>query len=163
MGTKGLYGCRNGSIYRGDGSISEFRKRIQKGFRVTTMNDKDKKGDRKMQMVKNKTTKEDVIQAVEENGIEFIRIEFLDYSGITRGRTIRKDSLNSALEKGVNFSTAIMSFDVFDEYIPNPMYGAEDGDFFALPDPSTFAIVPYRKNTARLLCDLVDINGQPWL
>ena len=38
-----------------------------------------------------------------------------------------------------------MSFDVFDEYIPNPMYGANDGDFFAVPDPETFAILPYRK------------------
>ncbi|MFA1820169.1 glutamine synthetase family protein [Virgibacillus oceani] len=108
------------------------------------------------------TMQEDVLQLVEKYDIEFIRIEFLDYSGITRGRTIRRDNLRSAMEKGVNFSTAIMSFDVFDEYIPDPMYGAEDGDFFALPDPTTFAILPHRKNTARMLCDLVDINGNPW-
>ncbi|GAB3790736.1 glutamine synthetase family protein [Virgibacillus kimchii] len=108
------------------------------------------------------TTKEDILQLVEEKGIEFIRIEFLDYSGITRGRTIRRDNLKSVMEKGVNFSTAIMSFDVFEEYIPDPMYGAEDGDFFALPDPATFAILPHRKKTARMLCDLVDINGDPW-
>lgn len=111
---------------------------------------------------KQTTSKEDVLRLIEENDIEFIRIEFLDYSGITRGRTIRRNNIKEVMEKGVNFSTAIMSFDMFDEYIPNPMYGAEDGDFFALPDPATFAILPHRKNTARMLSDLVDINGDPW-
>lgn len=107
-------------------------------------------------------TIEDVLTTVKEEGIEFIRVEFLDYAGMTRGRTIRPENLRDAMEKGINFSAAIMSFDVFDEYIPNPMYGPADGDFFAVPDPSTFAILPYRKNTARMLCDLVDMNGDPW-
>lgn len=114
-------------------------------------------------MVKNRAyTKEDVLKIVEESNIEFIRIEYLDYSNVTRGRTIRKNNLKAAMENGINFSTAIMSFDVFDTYIPDPMYGAEDGDFFAIPDPSTFAILPHRKNTARMLCDLVDEDGNPW-
>jgi glutamine synthetase len=108
------------------------------------------------------TSMEKVLEIVEKEKIEFIRIEFLDYAGITRGRTIRPAELRSAMEKGINFSTAIMSFDSMDEYIPNPTYGPNDGDFFAVPDPETFAIVPYRKNTARMICDLVDDNGDPW-
>lgn len=104
----------------------------------------------------------EVLDIVDKENIEFIRVEFLDYAGITRGRTIRKSQLQSAMENGVNFSKAIMSFDTFDEYIPNPMYGANDGDFFAIPDPTTFAIIPYRKKTARMFSDLVDINGEPW-
>jgi glutamine synthetase len=107
-------------------------------------------------------TKEQVLEIVEKKQIEFIRVEFLDYAGVTRGRTLRPAQLRDAMEKGVNFSTAIMSFDTFDEYIPNPTYGSNDGDFFAVPDPATFAILPYRKNTARMLSDLVDINGDPW-
>ncbi|RFU67500.1 glutamine synthetase [Peribacillus saganii] len=107
-------------------------------------------------------TKENVLNIVNQEKIEFIRVEFLDYAGVTRGRTIRPAQLKDVMEKGVNFSTAIMSFDVFDEYIPNPAFGPNDGDFFAVPDPSTFAVLPYRKNTARMLCDLVDINGDPW-
>ncbi|WP_110114056.1 glutamine synthetase family protein [Bacillus sp. CGMCC 1.16541] len=108
------------------------------------------------------TTKDDVLELVKKREIEFIRIEFLDYAGVTRGRTIRPSQLKSAFEQGVNFSTAIMSFDMFDEYIPDPTFGPDDGDFFAVPDPATFAILPYRKKTARMLCDLVDIDGQPW-
>jgi glutamine synthetase len=108
------------------------------------------------------TAMEKVLEIVEKEKIEFIRIEFLDYAGITRGRTIRPAELRSAMEKGINFSTAIMSFDSMDEYIPTPTYGPNDGDFFAIPDPETFAIVPYRKNTARMICNLVDDNGEPW-
>jgi glutamine synthetase len=110
----------------------------------------------------NMMTTEKVLKTVEKEKIEFIRFEFLDYTGITRGRTVRPAQLKSAMEQGVNFSAAIMSFDSFDEYIPNAMYGPNDGDFFAIPDPQTFAILPYRKNTARMLCDLVDSNGEPW-
>ncbi|MFL0364744.1 glutamine synthetase family protein [Pseudobacillus sp. 179-B 2D1 NHS] len=107
-------------------------------------------------------TKERVLQIVEEQQIEFIRIEFLDYTGVTRGRTIRKDSLQGAMEKGVNFSTAIMDFTMFDTYVPDPTYGTQGGDFFAIPDPETFAVLPHRKQTARMFCDLVDENGNPW-
>ncbi|TRY25469.1 glutamine synthetase [Brevibacillus sp. LEMMJ03] len=107
-------------------------------------------------------TADDVMKIVKEREIEFIRVEFLDYAGLTRGRTIRPDNLRDAMERGINFSTAIMSFDSFDEYIPNPMYGAGDGDFFAVPDPATFAVLPYRSKTARMFCDLVDENGDPW-
>jgi glutamine synthetase len=107
-------------------------------------------------------TADDVIKIVKDQEIEFIRVEFLDYAGLTRGRTIRPDNLKDAMERGINFSTAIMSFDSFDEYIPNPMYGAGDGDFFAVPDPTTFAVLPYRNKTARMFCDLVDVNGDPW-
>lgn len=114
-------------------------------------------------MLANKLTEtEYVLETIEEKNIEFIRIEFLDYTGVTRGRTIRKENIGKAMEKGINFSAAVMSFDIFDDYIANPMYGTNDGDFFAIPDPSTFAILPHRKNTARMLCDLVDINGDPW-
>lgn len=107
-------------------------------------------------------TKEKVLEIVRTEKVEFIRVEFLDYAGITRGRTIRPSQLKDVMEKGVNFSTAIMSFDTFDEYIPNPAYGPNDGDFFAVPDPSTFAVLPHRRNTARMLCDILDINGDPW-
>lgn len=107
-------------------------------------------------------TKDDVLRLAEERGIEFIRVEYLDYSGVTRARTIRRTALAAALETGVNFSTAIMSFNSLDHYIPEPMYGPGDGDFWAMPDPDSFAIVPYRDRTARMFCDLVDLDGAPW-
>lgn len=108
------------------------------------------------------TTKEDVLKMIEEEGIEYIRIEFLDYAGVTRARTIRKEFIAGAMESGVNFSAAIMDFTMFDTYVPNPLYGTDGGDFFAMPDPETFVVLPHRRKTARMYCDLVDENGNPW-
>ena len=105
---------------------------------------------------------EDVLNEIEKGGIDYIRIEFLDYSGITRARTIRKEHIEAAMTNGVNFSKAIMDFTMFDTYVPNPLYGSNDGDFFAIPDPTTFVILPHRRNTARMFCDLFDENGNPW-
>lgn len=105
---------------------------------------------------------EQVLHKIEVGGIDYIRIEFLDYAGVTRARTIRKEQIASAMETGVNFSAAIMDFTMFDTYVPNPLYGTDGGDFFAMPDPDTFTILPHRRNTARMFCDLVDENGNPW-
>ena len=114
-------------------------------------------------MVNNQNDKiQQVLDRVQDDNIEFIRMEFLDYTGVTRGRTIRNDNLRAAMEDGVNFSTAIMSFDMFDEFIEGGAYGSNDGDFFAIPDPDTYAVVPFREKTARMLCDLYDVNGEPW-
>ncbi|WP_438315752.1 glutamine synthetase family protein [Sporosarcina sp. FA9] len=110
----------------------------------------------------NEVAIKDVLKKIVEEGIDYIRIEFLDYSGITRARTIRKEHIESAMKSGVNFSTAIMDFTMFDTYVPNPLYGSNDGDFFAMPDPATFTVLPHRRNTARMFCDLFDENGNPW-
>ncbi|WP_186670909.1 glutamine synthetase family protein [Sporosarcina sp. BP05] len=105
---------------------------------------------------------EEVLKKIEQEGIDYIRIEFLDYTGITRARTIRREHIASAMKDGVNFSAAIMDFTMFDTYVPNPLHGVEAGDFFAIPDPDTYVVLPHRRNTARMFCDLYDENGNPW-
>ena len=72
--------------------------------------------------------------------IEYIRIEYLDYSGVIRSRTIHRNSIESALTSGVNFSKAIMSFTMFDRYVQNPTYGTGDGDFFDYQSPHLLSI-----------------------
>jgi glutamine synthetase len=106
--------------------------------------------------------KKEILKRVDKEGIEFIRVEHLDYNGIIRSRSVRKRRLKDALDKGINMSTAIMSFNIFERLIKNPMYGSNAGDYFLLPDPETFMVIPYLSNTARMFCDLVDENGKPW-
>ncbi|MHB1416687.1 MAG: glutamine synthetase family protein [Chloroflexota bacterium] len=104
----------------------------------------------------------DVLRKVEEHSIDFIRIEHLDYCGIIRSRAVRRDCLAAALEKGINFSTAMLSFTVYEDLIEHPRYGAAEGDYFAVPDPNTFAVVPYARSTARMFSDLLDHQGRPF-
>jgi glutamine synthetase len=106
--------------------------------------------------------KKEILKRVDKEGIEFIRVEHLDYNGIIRSRSIRRRRLKDALDTGINMSTAIMSFNIFEKLINNPMYGSNAGDYFLLPDPDTFMVVPYLNNSARMFCDLVDERGKPW-
>jgi glutamine synthetase len=107
--------------------------------------------------------KEKILELVSKNGIEYIHMEYIDYVGITRSRLITSDRLESAFETGVSFSKATLGFNSFDEYIPNSLHGVDDGDFKCLPDPTTFMIYPHRKNTARMLTNMVTIDGDPWI
>lgn len=106
--------------------------------------------------------KREILKITTDNNIELIRLEHLDYCGIIRARAVRQHRLASVLETGINFSTAMLSFTVYEDLIEHPRYGAADGDYFSVPDPNTFAIVPYASSSARMFCDLLDHNGQPF-
>ena len=107
-------------------------------------------------------TKEQVIKLIKEHNIKFLDIGYMDYASLSRIRTVNVKELERLFKNGLNFYGGMMSFNGFDEPVPNPSYGIEGGDFFAIPDPSTFAILPHRQDTARMYCDLVDKNGEPW-
>lgn len=107
-------------------------------------------------------TKERVLELIKEQQIEFVDLGYMDYASLSRARTVRADQIERLFETGLNFYGGMMSFNSFDEKIENPMYGIEVGDFFAVPEPTTFAILPHRKNTARMYCNLVDKHGNPW-
>jgi len=67
--------------------------------------------------------------------------------GLFRGSQRENDSPRSIEERDEgrdNFSTPNISLNCFDEVVADSMYGPNDGDFFAIPDPNTFAILPYR-------------------
>jgi len=106
--------------------------------------------------------REEVLKVVEEKNIQLIRVEYLDFNSVLRSRAIMKRRLKFAFKNGINFSKAIMDFTVLEDMAREPRWGAETGDFFAVPDPNTFAILPYSTGTARMFCDLVDIKGNPW-
>jgi glutamine synthetase len=103
-----------------------------------------------------------IVEIVSEKNVEFIHLEYIDNVGITRSRLIPSAQLEKVFKKGVSFSKATLGFNSFDEYIPNSLHGVHDGDFFCIPDPSTFMIYPHRKNTARMLTHLVTVDGDPW-
>ncbi|GAB3790748.1 glutamine synthetase family protein [Virgibacillus kimchii] len=107
-------------------------------------------------------TKERVKELIKKHNIQFLDIGYMDYAALSRIRTVRVEQLDSLFEEGINFFRGMMSFNAFDEYIEKPTYGIEGGDFFGIPDPATFTILPHRQNTARMYCDLVDENGNPW-
>jgi glutamine synthetase len=101
------------------------------------------------------TTKEEIMKTVRDNDIEFIRLWFTDLNGILKSFAIGKDELEGALTQGMGFDgSSITGFQAI-----------EESDMIAMPDPSTFQILPWRpseKAVARMICDVLQPGGKPY-
>lgn len=102
-----------------------------------------------------KLTKEDVLRIVEEKQIKFIRLWFTDVLGFLKSFAITPAELEGAFEEGMGFDGS--SIEGFARI--------EESDMVAWPDPSTFALLPWRAGaggTARMFCDIRQPNGDPF-
>ena len=96
-----------------------------------------------------------VLHEARENDVKFIRLWFTDILGNLKGFAITVDELEDALTRGMGFDgSAIQGFARFDE-----------SDLYALPDPNTFALLPWRPRTnavARMFCDIITPEEEPF-
>src|SRR5919199_239632 len=101
------------------------------------------------------TTPDEVKAAVEERGIRFIRLWFTDILGQLKSFAINAADLDDAFEGGMGFDgSSITGFNAI-----------EESDMIAMPDPSTFAVLPWRpedKGVARLFCDILTPSRDPY-
>ncbi|MBA3508788.1 MAG: glutamine synthetase, partial [Thermoleophilaceae bacterium] len=80
------------------------------------------------------TTADDVRALVEERDIRFIRLWFTDILGQLKSFSINSAELEDALEGGMGFDgSSITGFNAI-----------EESDMIAMPDPTTFAPLPWR-------------------
>jgi glutamine synthetase len=101
------------------------------------------------------TTAEDVKALVEEREIRFIRFWFTDVLGQLKSFSINAAELDDAFEAGMGFDgSSITGFNAI-----------EESDMVAIPDPSTFRLLPRRDGEAkvgRMICDVVKPDGDPY-
>lgn len=99
-----------------------------------------------------KYTKKDILEMVEEEDIEFIRLQFTDLFGSMKNLAITSGHLKKALENKVMFDgSSIEGF-----------VRVEESDMYLYPDYSTFAMFPWRPQhgkVARLICDIYRPDG----
>ncbi len=99
--------------------------------------------------------KEYVLKSARDLGVKFIRLWFTDILGSLKNVAITIEELEEALEEGVGFDGS--SVEGFTR--------SEESDMIALPDPNTFAILPWRPKenaVARMFCDIVKPGGEPF-
>ena len=102
-----------------------------------------------------KMTKADVLKLVKEKDVKFIRLWFTDILGQVKSFSITDNELTNALENGMGFDGS--SFTGYQDI--------EESDMIAMPDPSTFAILPWRpreKAVARMICDVLTPDKKPY-
>lgn len=93
-----------------------------------------------------------VLRTVEERGIRFIRLWFTDVQGFLKSVSISPAELEVAFEEGMTFDGS--SIDGYARI--------QEADMLAIPDPSTFAVLPWRQEqqVARMFCDIHTPDGE---
>jgi len=95
-----------------------------------------------------------VLRTVEERGIKFVRLWFVDVLGLLKSTAIPVSELEQALEEGVGLDgSAIES-----------RARLWERDVIAHPDPTTLEVLPWRKGggVARMFCDIRLPDGTPF-
>jgi glutamine synthetase len=98
--------------------------------------------------------REFVLRTVEERGVRFVRLWFVDVLGLLKSFSIPVSELESALEHGVGLDgSSLEGASRLREY-----------DCIAHPDPRTFQVLPWKPDSlvARMFCDVRQPTGEPF-
>jgi glutamine synthetase len=94
-----------------------------------------------------------VLKQAKEQNVKFIRMWFTDILGFLKSFSITVEELEGALADGMGFDGS--SIEGFARI--------EESDMVALPDPNTFALIPWRPKAqavARMFCDIRRPEGE---
>jgi len=97
-------------------------------------------------------TKEEIFAIVEEEDVEFIRLQFTDIFGTLKNIAITASQLEDAMENRI----------LFDGSSVKGFAPIEDSDLYLHPDLSTFCIFPWRPQqgkVARFICNIHRSDG----
>ncbi|MCL5104431.1 MAG: glutamine synthetase family protein [Armatimonadetes bacterium] len=101
-------------------------------------------------------SKEWVLKECKDRGVEFIRLWFTDILGQLKSFAITIEQLEEALEEGMGFDGSSIT----------GYQDIQESDMVAMPDPSTFTLLPWRptdKSVAKMFCDVLNPDGTPYI
>ena len=96
-----------------------------------------------------------ILREARENDVKFIRLWFTDILGNLKGFAITVEELESALTRGMGFDGSTIE----------GFARSVESDMYALPDPNTFSLLPWRPRTnavARMFCDIITPEEAPF-
>jgi glutamine synthetase len=96
--------------------------------------------------------KKEVLELVATKNIRFIEMWFTDILGRIKMFTITSSELPEALDTGMGFDGS--SVEGFARIY--------ESDLIAKPDPESFKILPYKEDTAKMVCDIYTPDGKPY-
>lgn len=102
-----------------------------------------------------KYRKTEILQIVEEEGVEFIRLQFTDMFGTLKNVAVPVSCLEKAMDDRCTIDLASL----------NGFAKEEETELYLKPDFSTFTILPWRPQNgkvARFLCDVCTEDGSEY-
>lgn len=106
-------------------------------------------------MLDARTTADAVLELAERDRVRFVRLWFTDVLGQLKSFSINSAELDDAFANGLGFDgSSITGFNA-----------VEESDMVAMPDPSTFAVLPWRpdeQGVGRMFCDILTPERTPY-
>jgi glutamine synthetase len=95
-----------------------------------------------------------VMRVVEERGVRFVRLWFVDVVGSLKSIAVPASELEAALQEGVGLDGSAIEANA----------RGSERDVYAWPDPSSFQVLPWTEapRAARMCCDLRMPDGSPF-
>ncbi|SFN88745.1 glutamine synthetase family protein [Mycetocola miduiensis] len=97
-----------------------------------------------------------VLRTIEERGVKFVRLWFTDVVGTLKSVAIAPAEVEGAFAEGLGFDGSAIE----------GLSRSYESDLLAVPDPTTFQLLPWRGEidpTARMFCDITTPDGRPAL
>ncbi len=97
-------------------------------------------------------TKEEVLQVIAEKDVKFVYLWFTDILGMPKSFAVPSHEIEDAMLSGMGFDGS--SIEGFTRI--------QESDMIALPDPTTFRILPWKSNgflIGRMFCDILNPDG----
>src|SRR5256885_2509975 len=97
----------------------------------------------------------EALKQLQDENVDFLLLWFTDIEGHLKSFAITPSEVEEALDDGMGFDgSSITGFNAI-----------EESDMVAIPDPSTFRLMPSREGEAkvgRMICDVVKPDGEPY-
>jgi glutamine synthetase len=97
----------------------------------------------------------EALKRLQDENVDFLLLWFTDIEGHLKSFAVTPSEVEEALDDGMGFDgSSITGFNAI-----------EESDMVAIPDPSTFQLMPAREGEmkmARMICDIVTPDGKPY-
>lgn len=97
----------------------------------------------------------EVVRQIKEQGVQSVLLWFTDIEGHLKSFAVTPKEIDEALDDGMGFDgSSVTGFNAI-----------EESDMVAIPDPTTFRIIPSKGDAtkvARMICDVVTPDGKPY-
>ena len=103
----------------------------------------------------------EVLARARADNIRLVRFLYCDNGNIIRGKSAHISNLADCMDSGIGLTVAMQGFTITERIAPGSALGAV-GEIRLVPDPDTFALLPYSPGEARMLCDMQRLDGEPW-
>jgi glutamine synthetase len=102
----------------------------------------------------------DVVGQVDQEGLRLVRFLWCGNDGTVRAKSSAARGLEARLQTGIGVTVGMQAMNALDQLQPVEGMGPV-GEVRLVPDLQTFRLLPYAPHTGALLCDHLQLDGQP--